>query len=122
MMQRTPIAVLFVVLFQFSCLGNPYEALDSGFVTPPEETKPWCYWYWLNNDVSKEGVTKDLEAMARVGIKRAMIGNIEGGGPVKMFSDEWYDVTHHALREANRLGVEVMSFNAPGWSQSGGPW
>ena len=72
--------------------------LEAGFKHPPEETKPWCYWYWLNNDITKEGVTKDLEAMARVGIKRAMIGNIEGGGPVKMFSDEWYDVTHHALR------------------------
>jgi hypothetical protein len=112
------------VLLITMCLLVSAEAkdLDTGFKNPPEETKPWCYWYWLNNEISKEGVTKDLEAMARVGIKRAMIGNIEGGGPVKMFSDEWYDVTHHALKEANRLGVELMSFNAPGWSQSGGPW
>lgn len=104
----------------FSCVFG--ADLDEGFKYPQEETKPWCYWYWLNNDISKEGVTKDLEAMARVGIKRAMIGNIEGGGSVKMFSDEWYDVTRHAFKEANRLSVELMSFNAPGWSQSGGPW
>ncbi|MCF7972926.1 MAG: hypothetical protein K9N55_03840 [Phycisphaerae bacterium] len=112
------------VLWLSLCLLVAAEAndLDASFVNPPEESKPWCYWYWLNNDISKEGVTRDLEAMARVGIKRAMIGNIEGGGPVKMFSDEWYDVTHHALKEANRLSVELMSFNAPGWSQSGGPW
>ena len=96
--------------------------LEESFRNPPEETKPWCYWYWLNNDISKEGVTKDLEAMAKVGIKCAMIGNIEGGGPVKMFSPEWYDVTRHAFKEANRLSIELMSFNAPGWSQSGGPW
>ncbi len=121
-MQRILTGILFAVLFQFSCCGNPHDELVSDFLMPPEETKPWCYWYWLNNDISKEGVTKDLEAMASVGIRRAMIGNIEGGGPVKMFSDEWYDVTHHALKEANRVGVELMSFNAPGWSQSGGPW
>jgi len=117
-------SIVCTVLLTTMCLLVTAEAkdLEASFKNPPEETKPWCYWYWLNNDISKEGVTKDLEAMARVGIKRAMIGNIEGGGPVKMFSDEWYDVTHHALREANRLSIELMSFNAPGWSQSGGPW
>jgi len=96
--------------------------LEDGFQNPPEQTKPWCYWYWLNGDITREGITKDLEAMARVGIKRAMIGNIEGGGPVKMFSPEWYALTRHALKEASRLSLDVMMFNAPGWSQSGGPW
>lgn len=96
--------------------------LESDFLNPPDRTKPWCYWYWLNSDITKDGITKDLEAMAKVGIKRAMIGNIEGGGPVKMFSPEWYAVTSHAFKEANRLSIELMSFNAPGWSQSGGPW
>ena len=37
------------------------------FVNPPETTKPWCYWYWLNGDITREGITKDLETMARVG-------------------------------------------------------
>jgi hypothetical protein len=97
--------------------------LESDFVNPPEETKPWCYWYWLNGDITKDGITKDLEAMAKVGIKCAMIGNVSmEDGPVKMFSVEWYDATRHAFREANRLSIELMHFNAPGWSQSGGPW
>ena len=98
-------------------------ALADEFRDPSEETKPWCYWYWLNGDISKEGITKDLESMAKVGIKRAMIGNVSmEDGPVKMFSPEWYDATRHAHKEANRLSIELMSFNAPGWSQSGGPW
>ena len=93
--------------------------LESDFVNPPEETKPWCYWYWLNGDITKDGITKDLEAMAKVGIKCAMIGNVSmEDGPVKMFSLEWYDATRHAFREANRLSIELMHFNAPGWSQS----
>lgn len=73
--------------------------LDDAFRNPAGETKPWCCWYWLKNDISKEGVTKDLEAMPRVGIKLAMIGNIEGGGPVKMFSPEWYAITRHPARD-----------------------
>ncbi len=39
-----------------------------------------------------------------------------------MFSEEWYALTRHALKEASRVGVGIMMFNAPGWSQSGGPW
>ncbi len=98
------------------------DDLASGFRNPPESTKPYCYWYWLNGDVTKDGITKDLEAMARAGIKQAMLGNIEGGGPVKMFTPEWYALTRHALKEASRVGVGIMMFNSPGWSQSGGPW
>lgn len=108
----------------FYLLSFPVVAgqMEKDFVSPPEEMKPWCYWYWMNNDVTAEGITKDLEAMAHTGIKLAMIGNIEGGGPVKMFSPEWYKLTRHALKEAHRVGVDIMMFNAPGWSQTGGPW
>jgi len=45
--------------------------LNADFKNPLEATKPWCYWYWLDGDISKEGIPKDLESMAKVGIKRA---------------------------------------------------
>jgi hypothetical protein len=104
--------------------GGLYAAapLDRQFRDPPEETKPWCYWYWLRSDITREGITKDLEAMFKAGIRLAMIGNIEGGGPVKIFSPEWMALTKHALAEAGRRGIEIYMFNSPGWSQSGGPW
>ena len=98
------------------------DELASRFRSAPDENRPDCYWYWLNGDVTADGITKDLEVMAKVGIRRAMIGNIEGGGPVRMMSPEWYQLTRHALSEAARVGVEIMMFNGPGWSQSGGPW
>ncbi len=28
----------------------------------------------------------------------------------------------HAVNEGKRIGVDIGSFNCPGWSQSGGPW
>jgi len=103
--------------------GDP---LADQFLDPPEATKPWCYWYWLKSDVTSEGITKDLEAMAKAGIRLAMLGNIQSGGhlpgPVKMFTPEWRALTRHALAEAGRLGIEIYMFNGPGWSQSGGPW
>jgi len=106
------------------------EELRTSFKTPPEDVKPWVYWYWINNHISREGVTKDLEAMAEVGIGAAFIGNIylddlpEGvpDGKVSMLSEEWRELTQHAIREGGRLGVDIGLFNSPGWSQSGGPW
>jgi len=95
---------------------------DEGFRNPSESMKPWCYWYWLDGEVTADGITKDLEMMAKVGIKRALIGNVFGGGPVKMLSKKWRELTLHAMNEAARVGVELMMFNGPGWSQSGGPW
>ena len=102
------------------------ESFEKQFQNPPDETKPWCYWYWYKSDITRDGITKDLEAMKKAGIRLAMIGNIEQGnqpsGPVKMFSPEWKAATKHALSEAARLGIEIYMFNSPGCSQSGGPW
>lgn len=103
------------------------KTLKENFKSPPEDIKPWIYWYWINNHISKEGITKDLEAMAGVGIGAALIGNIyltnkNKDGKVPMLSEEWKELTQHAIREGGRLGVDIGLFNSPGWSQSGGPW
>ena len=100
--------------------------LEKNFAAPPDATKPWCYWYWISDNISKDGITRDLEAMARVGIGEAFIGNVVDPdtplGTVKIFSDEWWSLVEHAIREGKRTGVNIGVFNGPGWSQSGGPW
>lgn len=102
------------------------EMLSKGFINPPDSVKPWVYWYWISDNNSKEGITKDLEAMASVGIGEAFIGNIgnEGMsyGKIVSLSEEWWQLMEHAVREGKRLGVNIGFFNCPGWSQSGGPW
>jgi len=110
--------------------ASPTSDLKSAFLNPGAETRPGCYWYWINDNISKEGITKDLEAMARVGIGRAYIGHIftyapprdSPVGDVKFGSDAWWDAVQWAVKEAGRTGVEIGFFNSPGWSQSGGPW
>jgi hypothetical protein len=106
------------------------DTLSETFRHPPEKAKPWCYWYWVAGDITADGITKDLENMAEIGIARAMIGNVNVGvktnngeaAPVKILSPEWRELKMHALREAKRVGVDIYFFNCPGWSQSGGPW
>ncbi|MBQ8047791.1 MAG: glycoside hydrolase family 2 [Prevotella sp.] len=85
------------------------------------------YWYWMAGNMSVDGVRKDLEAMKKAGINRVQIGMIGEGngtptGPVRMFSDEWWEILHAMFKRAGELDIEVGLFNCPGWSQSGGPW
>lgn len=98
----------------------------SNFKAPPETVKTSAYWYWISDNISKEGVIKDLHAMKDKGINRAFIGNIGIDdlpyGDVEVLSDKWWEIMHLALKTATDLGIEIGIFNSPGWSQSGGPW
>lgn len=109
----------------FLSVNAQTDALSENFKNPPANTKPWVYWYWISDHISKEGITKDLEAMANVGIGEALIGNIDEikqKGKVKALTEEWFLMLDHAIREGKRTGVNIGLFNSPGWSQSGGPW
>ena len=125
-MKKILAAALLIAALASCEKSNPWTAIEEGFRTPPDSIKTAVYWYWINNNISKEGVVKDLQAMKRVGINRAFIGNQSTGqfpeGNVKLFSDEWWEITRTAMKTAGELGIEIGMFNCPGWSQSGGPW
>ena len=38
------------------------DDLARGFVRPPPAAKPWVFWFWINGNISREGITADLEA------------------------------------------------------------
>ena len=106
--------------------SSNFQAVETSFIKIPDTVQTSVYWYWISGNISKEGVVKDLEAMKKVGINRAFIGNIGLDdvpyGKVKFMSDDWWDIMHIALKTATRLNIEIGIFNSPGWSQSGGPW
>ena len=99
------------------------NSLESLFTTPPASVRPWLYWYWMNGNVTPEGLKADLESMQRSGIGGAMAFDIGMGpaGTVIPRSPQWFDVLRGALKEADRLGLHI-GFNCPGWANSGGPW
>ena len=127
-MNSKSFSVFFTLVLLCGSAVHAAPPLESDFVQPPESTKPRCYWYWMDGQISKEGITRDMEAMKRVGIGEGYIGVISGqsGTPTtntsKALTDEWWSFIEHAVREGTRLGVDVGLFNSPGWSQSGGPW
>ena len=99
--------------------------LEKGFTAPPDSAKPHTWWHWMNGNITKEGITADLEAMQRVGIGGAQIFSVGCGinpGPVNFLSPEWREMMKHAAKEADRVGIELCLHNCAGWSSSGGPW
>ncbi len=99
--------------------------LERGFQNPPDSAKPQTWWHWMSGNVTKEGITADLESMKRVGLGGAEIFEVGYGiipGPIKMLTPEWYELHLHAAKEAQRLGLDLGMCNCPGYCGSGGPW
>ena len=114
----------------FAAVGIACAVFASGvspeeFRSPPPSARPHTWWHWMNGNVTKAGITADLEAMAAAGIGGAQIfdaGLAIPKGPVEFASDEWFECLVHADREAKRLGIELCLANCSGWTSSGGPW
>ena len=101
------------------------ENIEEAFSRPPASARPWVNWFWLDGNITKAGITADLEAMQRVGIGGVLLMDITQNippGPVRFGSREWHEMFRHTVAEADRLGLEVSIHNAPGWCGSGGPW
>jgi len=114
-----------VLLLGFVGLAAAAEDLAEGFKSPPASAQPWVYWFWLNGNITREGITADLEAMKRVGIGGVLIMEVDQGaplGPVPFAGTKWRELFQHVVSEAGRLGLEVNMNNDAGWCGSGGPW
>jgi hypothetical protein len=109
--------------------NDTYASLKSNFKAPVAATGPRCWWWWLNSNVTKEAITRDLEAMHDKGFSGAMI--FDAGTELKWGPDdnppngpvfsgpEWTELYLHALREAKRLGLELGLSIQSGWNLGG---
>jgi len=100
--------------------------LEEEFRQPSNENKVAVFWFWANT-VTKEGVTRDLEAMKQAGIGRAVLSVVSAHsatvktGGVVFLSPEWLALFRYALDEADRLGIKISAVMSNGWYQ-GAPW
>jgi len=119
--------ILFALLLLISGCSSKITTnlLVDGFVNPPDSAKPGVYWYFMDGNLSKKGMTKDLESMKRARIGNLIFLEVNVGiprGPVDFLSDEWQDLFQHAVRECERLNIVMTLGIGPGWTGSGGPW
>ncbi|MBA7568223.1 putative beta-glucuronidase [subsurface metagenome] len=105
-----------------------FTQLVNGFKSPPAESHLRCYWWWLNSMATKESITRDLEEMKAKGYGGASIFDAgssnyrvarkTAAGPVFM-SPEWMELYKHAVREAERIGIELSVNTQSGWNPGG---
>ncbi|MCS7253839.1 MAG: glycosyl hydrolase [Armatimonadota bacterium] len=119
------IALACLSMLAFLSTAMCTDELLTKFVNPPHEAKPHTWWHWMNGNITKEGITKDLTEMKRVGLGGAQVFNVGERipeGTVQFMSEEWRELFRHAVETASKLGLEICIHNCAGWSSSGGPW
>ncbi len=120
--------ILLISTSQLLTAQNNNGSLEEGFKNPPESAKPRTWWHWTAGNITKEGITKDLEWMKRTGIGGMQLSDVAAGQgqtldkKVLFRSEEWLDAVRHATSEADRLELEMSIFSSAGWSLTGGPW
>ena len=115
--------------------SSPSSDLESTFLSPPNSARPYVLWMWMGCNISKEGITRDLEAMQTAGIGGATIFSLadtltpwsgvilnSATPDIVAFTEPWWAMVHHACVEARRLGLELILHNCAGYESSGGTW
>lgn len=107
---------------------SPQTTLEEDFLAPPRDARIRAYWWWLNGNVTKAAITRDLEQMAEKGFGGALICDAggysqDGNDPVpagpQFFSPQWRELYRHTLKEADRLGLELSLNIQSGWNLGG---
>lgn len=105
------------------------------FLNPPDVNRPWIFWDWMDDLVTKKGITSDLEQFKKFGVRGTLIMLVgrETGNypmwdksniphPVISQTPEFFDMWKFAAEESGRLGLTITTQCGPGWCHSGGPW
>ena len=101
-----------------SSSSSNIAGLKEGFLSPPDSARTHTFWFWMNGNITKSGITSDLEAIKAAGVGGVL--NFDAGtgmikGPVDFASQEYWDLKNHAINECNRLNLFFGMHNCPGW-------
>jgi hypothetical protein len=110
-------------------------SLAEKFAAPSDEYRPQVWWHWMGSNFTKEGITKDLEAMKDVGIGGVAIFNLTssvqsthyplGNNPMPEQTyrgTAYWEALRHTMSEARRLGLQTGLHGAPGYATTGSTW
>ena len=113
-------------------LRGPFGPGDeAAFVDPPKVFRPQTWFHYVGGNVSTEGITADLEAIAAAGFSGVQLFHGQAGydgmwpgneSRIACLSERWDDAVRHTAAECRRLGLRFTMQGCPGWAMAGGPW
>lgn len=102
------------------------DKLEEGFANPSGAYRPWVWAHWLHGNVDRASITRELEAIKRVGLGGLTMFDVAQpgipAGEHKYMQPSWQVMFGFEIAEAKRLALEVMTHNGPGYAGNGGPW
>ncbi len=125
MVNKRIIAMIMLGTISFS---SQAQQLLRDFETPPNTAKPRVWWHWMNGNITKDGIQKDLDWMSRVGIGGFQNFDANLMTPVIVpkklvfMQPDWKDAFKFTTELADKKGLEMAIAGSPGWSVTGGPW
>lgn len=119
--------VIFSIATLFS-FQNFAQNFQESFKNPGKEARPRVWWHWMNGNITKDGIKKDLEWMEKSGIAGFQNFDANLFTPVIVekkivyMTPEWKDAFHFTTKLAKEKNLEMAIAGSPGWSVTGGPW
>ncbi|HYO23521.1 MAG TPA: glycosyl hydrolase, partial [Lacipirellulaceae bacterium] len=123
------------VLWLAPSAGAAEPTAEETFLNPPAAARPRVLWMWMGSNISRTGITRDLEALASAGYGGAMLFSLADtctpwAGVIRnsptpevlAFTPPWWELVRHAAEESRRLNLDFGIHNCPGYESSGGPW
>ncbi|MCQ2147169.1 MAG: hypothetical protein MJZ16_06595 [Bacteroidales bacterium] len=124
------LALLAMASFSSNAQNSAAELskMQAEFQNPPSSARPRVWWHWMNGNITKDGIKKDIDWMHRAGI--GGFHNFDAGMStpaivekrLEYMTDEWKDAFQYAISLADSYDMEVGIASSPGWSCMGGPW
>jgi alpha-L-rhamnosidase/F5/8 type C domain/Glycosyl hydrolases family 2, sugar binding domain len=117
-----------ILLMLIWVIKSQAQTLQQDFQTPPNAAKPRVWWHWMNGNITKAGIQKDLDWMQRIGIggfqnfDASLFTPVIVPKKVVFMTPEWKDAFRFTTELADKKGLEMAIAGSPGWSVTGGPW
>ena len=87
-LKRLFLSFAFTVLPFIAVRADGPKDLERAFQSPPAQARPWVYWVWLDGDVPRAAITRDLEEMKAKCIAGCILYDVQTGRGVN-----WWDKT-----------------------------
>ncbi len=127
-MMKRSLLYLVATTISLSAFTQAIDNVYKNFISPPDAAKIRVWWHWMNGNITKEGIRKDLEWMHRTGIGGFQNFDASLMTPqitekrLTYMTPEWKDAFLFTTKLADSLKLEMAIAGSPGWSESGGPW
>jgi hypothetical protein len=126
-MKKLLFCLLLPFSFDLSAQTNSAN-LKASFVNPPQAARPRVWWHWMNGNITKDGIQKDLEWMEKSGIGGFQNFDASLFTPqvvkekLVYMTPAWKDAFRYTTELASEKKLEMAIAGSPGWSVTGGPW